>query len=264
MYEIYTIEAFEDNYIYVLHNQHSAHCVVIDPGDIDAIEPFLEYRNVSPSAILITHHHGDHVGAVGEVHSQYHCPVYGPPKEADLIPNCDHYFTNNKVVSIGGLDVHAIETIGHTKGHVALYMPQIRALFSGDTLFALGCGRLFEGTAGQMWHSLKKLRDLPDDTMVYPGHEYTLTNAAFTQSVPVTHPPLLDERIDRFQKLRNKKGRPTIPVNLGEEKKTNLFLRADEPELIEYFNARGPVDCFTHLRRLRDKFKADATMLADD
>ena len=257
MYDIFTIEAFEDNYMFVIHNYQSHHCIVIDPGDLETLEPFLEFRNFAPDAVLITHHHGDHIGGISELYSEHQCNIYASPQESSLIPDCNYLIKKDEVLRLDGLDIHVIETPGHTKGHISFYVPTLKALFPGDAMFALGAGRLMEGTAAQLWHSLQKIRDLPNDTMVYCPHEYTLDNAEFTKTIDIPHSDLLAKRIEKFQELRDR-AEPTVPVRLDEEKQTNLFLRADDPNLISYFNAHGEIDCFAKLRALRNEFKSTA------
>ncbi|MCH9852357.1 MAG: hydroxyacylglutathione hydrolase [Alphaproteobacteria bacterium] len=255
-FRLITLEAFTDNYIYILENAMKK-TIVIDPGDTDVICNFLESQKMQVNHILVTHHHADHIGGIGTLFAEHHCKVIAPFHESRKIPDITRLAKDGDNFTLENFKIHAIETPGHTKGHICYYIPQIKILFAGDTLFGFGCGRLLEGTPAQAFHSLLKLRELPDDTNVYCGHEYTMQNIDFTRDfskeIGFTLPDIFETRVARMQELRDD-GNPTMPLNLGEEKQTNLFLMADNPELIKLLNVPNAVEAFTKIRLARNKF----------
>ncbi len=220
------LPAFADNYIYLVCDQDTGLAMVVDPGDADVVMRALKAKDYYLTLILNTHHHKDHVGGSEKLAREYGASIIGPAKERSRIDNLSRGVSQNDVITFSTLRGHVIETHGHTSGHIAFYFPQIKALFCGDTLFSLGCGRLFEGTPVQMWDAMKKLRDLPDDTLVYCGHEYTEANAKFALAIDKDN-PVLKARAEEASALR-KKGEPTLPSALGTEKQANPFLRADD------------------------------------
>ncbi len=254
MLTVTPIPAFNDNYIWALHDACDA--VLVDPGDAAPCLEFLETRGLTLTAILVTHHHGDHVGGICELASRYRPRIYGPSRES--VPCITDRVSGGDTVAMDGIGLQfsVIDTPGHTLGHVAYYGSG--RLFCGDTLFACGCGRLFEGTPAMMAASLDKLAQLPDDTQVFCAHEYTLSNIRFAKSVDGGNPALL-EREKRDQELR-RNGRPTLPSTLALEKATNPFLRCGEPGLIRAAEARlkrsphDAVEVFAVLRRAKDAF----------
>ena len=177
------LPAFADNYIYLVSDEDIGLAMVVDPGDADVVLRALKKRDLHLSLILNTHHHKDHVGGNARLAREYGAPIIGPAKEGARISDLARGVEQGDAVTFSTLRGQVIETHGHTSGHIAFYFPQIRALFCGDTLFSLGCGRLFEGTAAQLWHSLTALRALPDETLVYCGHEYTEANAKFERPI---------------------------------------------------------------------------------
>jgi hydroxyacylglutathione hydrolase len=227
-----------DNYAYVLEKQGKA--AVIDPGEAAPVLAFLRQTNLRLTDILCTHHHGDHIGGVAELKGATGALVTGPDKEQARISGMDRLVKDGDRVEVLGETFEAIETPGHTRGHVCYYAPGLKALFSGDTLFSLGCGRLFEGTAAEMWASLQKLAALPGDTLVYCGHEYTLANGRFCLSHEPDNKALI-ARMAEIEALRAA-GKPTLPVSLASEKASNIFLRA------------GSAERFAELRALKDQF----------
>ena len=254
--EIVPVSAFRDNYIWTLRSPGGRSAVVVDPGDAGPVHAHLARENLDLSAILVTHHHPDHVGGVAELAAKHEVPVYGPRGEP--IPAMTHAVGGGDTVTLAaiGASFEVIDIPGHTRAHVAYY--GAGALFCGDTLFACGCGRLFEGTAEQMYASLEKLKALPDDTRVYCGHEYTLANIGFARAVEPANPALA-KREERDRRLRES-GRPTLPSTLGEEKLTNPFLRCAEPAVVEsankYLGARiaDPVRVFSAIRDWKNEF----------
>ena len=221
------VPAFDDNYIWFIHGlpemQAEKQVVIVDPGDEDPVIEAIEAYTYQPQAIFITHHHGDHTGGIKELVKKYKIPVYGPARER--IPEITFPLSEPQRVLIKsmGLEFHILDVPGHTKGHIAYYNDH--QLFIGDTLFAGGCGRLFEGTAEQMHSSLSKLLDLADNTMIYCAHEYTQANLNFAIHVEPANPQLLN-RIEDTKRLRAQQ-LPTVPSLLKLEKQTNPFLRFD-------------------------------------
>jgi hydroxyacylglutathione hydrolase len=254
MLEIVPLPAFQDNYIWTLRNGGNA--AVVDPGEARPVQDYLAKEGLSLVAILATHHHPDHVGGIAELVAQNKVPVFGPKGEP--IPALTHPVGQGDSAVIPGLDASftVLDIPGHTRAHVAYY--GLGSLFCGDTLFACGCGRVFEGTAAQMLDSLSKLAALPDETRVYCGHEYTLANIRFARAVDPGN-ALLAAREERAQRLRDA-GRPTLPSTLGEERATNPFLRCAEPAVVEsankYLGARiaDPARVFAAIRDWKNKF----------
>jgi hydroxyacylglutathione hydrolase len=251
---IVPVKAFKDNYVWTLRN--ARHAAVVDPGEARPVLEYLAREKLELAAILATHHHADHVGGISELVQKYRVPVYGPRNEP--IATVTRPVSEGDRVTIPQLDASfsVLDIPGHTRAHIAYY--GAGALFCGDTLFACGCGRLFEGTAEQMYASLEKLRALPDETKVYCGHEYTLANIGFAQAVEPDNSALA-AREQRDRRLREA-GKPTLPSTLGDEKATNPFLRSREPAVVEsankYLGARvsDPVRVFAAIRDWKNKF----------
>ncbi len=252
MLTILPIPAFEDNYIWLIHN--GRHAVAVDPGEAEPVRSFLRREGLNLAAILATHHHGDHTGGIGDLLQDRAVPVYGavrgplapqttPVAEGDLI-------TVPELPATFGV----LAFPGHTRDHVGFTLPG--ALFCGDTLFGIGCGRLFEGTPEQALASLKKILALPDDTLIYCAHEYTLENIRFAKKVESGNPDLLQWEA-AAQALR-KNGRPTVPTTLALEKSANPFLRFEAPDVIRAASAHAgrplnaPVEVFAAVRAWRD------------
>lgn len=256
MTPIIPIPAFRDNYIWLLRADHRA--AVVDPGDAAPVLAFLDANGIALSAILATHHHGDHVGGIPELLRRFDVPVYGPEREA--IPGRTHALGEGDSIVVPGIGLgfRVIDIPGHTSGHIAFHALEHRLLFCGDTLFAAGCGRIFEGTAGEMWMSLSKLAALPEATQVYCGHEYTLANLRFALAADPGNPEL-PPRILREQATRNA-GAPTLPSTIGLELATNPFLRAGRAELATTASAQGgrrlegTVEVFAALREWKNRF----------
>lgn len=255
---ILTVPAFDDNYLWLIHNQQEA--IVVDPGDATPILAALEKHQLRLRAILLTHHHADHIGGVNQLVEQFHIPVYGPAH--DGIDAVTISLDDDDEIHIDALNLRfkVIAVPGHTFGHIAYYSSQLQSLFCGDTLFAGGCGRLFEGTPAQMLDSLDTLAGLPDATSVYCAHEYTLSNLKFALAVEPNNQDL-QQRMVEEQEKRNA-GVPTVPSNIGLEKRTNPFLRSRIPAVIDALNANSKITdtqdevaCFAALREWKNVYR---------
>jgi len=252
--EIERLPARSDNYIYLLFEPESGTSGVVDPADAAPVLRRLEALGRGLDWILNTHHHGDHTGGNLEVKKATGCQIAGPRPEAARIPGLDVALGEGDGFTLGKASARILETPGHTGGHISYWFEDARALFCGDTLFALGCGRLFEGTPEMMWRSLSKYADMPDATRVYCGHEYTLANARFALTVDPDN-TALKERAREIEALRGR-GEPTIPTTLGEERRTNPFLRADDAAIRRSLGLAdaAPAEVFAEIRRRKDSF----------
>ena len=254
MIHIEIINALSDNYIYLLRNDKENITAVIDPGEAEPISRFLRDNNLNLNQIINTHHHNDHTGGNKELKKIWGATIIAPSYEKGRIPNVDIYVSEGDSISIAGENAQVIHTPGHTLDHICFYIPDQKFLFSGDTLFYLGCGRVFEGTMKQMWNSLLKLKSLPDDTLVYCGHEYTLSNSKFSIHIDPNN-QLLKKTSDYIKNTRAK-NLSTIPFSLGQEKLINPFLRADDKILMDSLslNIDNPEIFFKEIRNQKDNF----------
>lgn len=251
--EIVQIPVLQDNYVYLLHSE-SGETAVIDAAVSEPVCRELARRNWILTEIWNTHHHSDHVGANLELHKKFNLKIRGSAKDKSRIPGINFEHKDGDEFFFGGEGVRVFSVDGHTIGHIAFWLPTSSALFSGDTIFSLGCGKLFEGTAEQMWHSISALMALPESTMIYGSHEYTLENSFFAKKVEPENPDLLT-RILQVETLR-KNDRPTVPSSLKLEKATNPFLRVDKKEVQKNFHLRGEElwRVFERLRSTKDYF----------
>ncbi len=247
MIDVRMFPCLSDNYGYLVHDPGSGATAAVDTPDAEVIGRHLRKQGWRLTHILNTHHHADHVGGNRALQCSSDCETWGPAGEADSIPGLDRPLREGAVVSLGEWRVEILETPGHTLGHICYYLPEAGVAFVGDTLFSLGCGRLFEGTAVQMWDSLGKLMRLPDDTRVYCAHEYTEANARFALSVDPDNPEL-QARARHVRALRIRVA-PTLPTTIGMEKQTNPFLRA----AVIYPELEGH-RAFARLREMKDRF----------
>lgn len=255
MLDIQRLPAFDDNYLWLLREPSSGAVAVVDPGDAEVVLAALSPLGGRLDWILNTHHHPDHVGGNLALKQATGCRIAGPAKDAARFPGIDRGVVEGDTLALGASSARVIETPGHTRGHISWWFEAEHALFCGDTLFSLGCGRLFEGDADTMWRSLSKLMALPDATRVYCAHEYTLANARFALAVDPDHAPLR-ARFAEVQALRAR-GAPTVPSTLGEEKACNPFLRAGDPALAARLGLTGApaATVFGELRRRKDGFR---------
>ncbi len=254
MIEIKQIPMLSDNYSYLLIDQETRITVCVDPADSKEILKILKNLKINLNFIMNTHHHHDHVGGNMQLKEEYNCKIIGSFSDKNRIPGIDITLKDNEFFKIGNSEFKVIETSGHTIGHVSYYFKEDNSLFCGDTLFSLGCGRIFEGSYQQMMESILKIRSLPDDTLIYCGHEYTLSNAKFAFHLNPSD-KALEERVIEIEEQRDKKN-ATIPARLGEEKKFNPFLNFDNQEYLKMIgvNNESNLECFTKIRTMKDNF----------
>jgi len=250
--EIILLQALTDNYIYLIANKDLA--IVIDPSEAKPVLDYLAQHNLKLTHILNTHHHNDHTGGNLELKEKTGAIVIGSTYDQHRINGISIALKDNDHFQIDGLEFVVMFVPGHTSGHIAFYFPKLKSLFCGDTLFSLGCGRLFEGTAHQMYNSLDRIKSLPLDTLIYCGHEYTLNNAKFA----ITIEPGNHELIAKLEDVRlaRKNNQPTIPAILEDELKTNPFLRTESIEIrrnLQMVKA-SDVEVFAEIRNRKNKF----------
>jgi len=252
--EILTIPCRTDNYAYLAHDPATGATAVIDVPESGPILDALARHGWTLSDVLLTHHHGDHVEGLDALLAQAPARVIGAAADAHRLPPLDIAVSEGDTVTIGAERGHVIDVSGHTVGHVAFHFPDSGAAFTADSLMALGCGRVFEGTMEQMHASLGKLAALPPETLVYSGHEYTQANAAFAQTVDPGNPRLA-ARTEAIARARAE-GRPTVPATLSQELETNPFLRAQDPAIRAHLGMDEATDAevFAEIRRRKDRF----------
>lgn len=252
--EIHQFPCLSDNYGYLIHDAENDLTAAIDTPEVAAIERALEDKHWSLTHIFNTHHHADHAGGNLALKAATHCKIIGPRADARRIPGIDVEYGDGDGFMFGNHPVEVFDTPGHTTGHIVYYLPADGVAFVGDTLFSLGCGRLFEGTPGQMWTSLQKLMRWPDGTKLYCAHEYTQANARFALTVEPGNSALV-ERSRQVDDLRAR-SLPTVPTTLELEKATNPFLRPSSPEIQRSVGCDGQdlVEVFARVRARKDAF----------
>ena len=260
MLEVTPIRAFNDNYLWLFREAGSRDCGIVDPGDAEPVLQYLKEQKLNLAVIIITHHHGDHTGGISQLLENYNVPVYGP--DSSNIPAVTHAVKEGSQINILGHNFEVLEIPGHTLDHIAYFGAAVEnntpVLFCGDTLFAGGCGRVFEGTFPMMHESLQKLARLPADTLVYCAHEYTLANLSFASAVTPDNKTLA-ERV-ALEKEKRSKDIPTVPTSIKAELETNPFLRCGEQEIIaaatEYCGRalQAPEEVFGAIRGWKDSF----------
>lgn len=252
--EIQRIPARQDNYLWLVREPDTDTVAVVDPADAEPVAARCAELGWHLTHILNTHHHGDHTGGNLALKEMFDCVIIGPEADRERIPGIDIAVGEDDTVALGTQTARVFDVPGHTRGHIAYWFADSDALFCGDTLFAMGCGRLFEGTPAQMWASLSKFAVLPDETRVYCAHEYTQANARFALTVDPDN-AALRRRARKVDALRAK-GTPTVPSTMGEERATNPFLRATDPALAATLGLAGadPVAVFTETRARKDRF----------
>jgi hydroxyacylglutathione hydrolase len=252
--QIETVPCLSDNYAFLAHDPETGDTAVVDVPEAGPVLRALDARGWRATDVLLTHHHADHVQGLAELLSAHPARVTGAAADAHRLPPLDRQVAEGDSVTIGGETGTVIDVSGHTVGHIAFHFPQSRVAFTGDSLMALGCGRVFEGTMPQMWESLRKLAALPPDTVICSGHEYTETNARFALSVDPENPALIS-RSETIQAARAR-GEPTVPSTMAEELATNPFLRATDAELQDALGMAGadPGKVFAELRARKDRF----------
>jgi hydroxyacylglutathione hydrolase len=252
--KIEIIPCLNDNYSYLIHDEISNTVAIVDPSEFIPCDTIISKNYKKLDFILNTHHHYDHVGGNEELKKKYNSKVLGFENDKNRIPQIDTVLKDNQESKIGTLNFTTIFIPGHTKGHVAFYFKKERVVFTGDTLFSLGCGRVFEGTYKQMFQSLNKLKNLPGETKVYCGHEYTFKNLEFCLKFNPNNDFLKKKKNDIKLSLKNKK--PTIPSTIADEIKGNIFFRVNDPDIKKAINLENSpdIEIFTKLRDLKDNF----------
>ena len=252
--EIVTIPCLKDNYAFLAHDRATGQTAVIDVPEAAPIAEALRLRGWRLSHVLLTHHHWDHVDGLAALLAEHPATVIGAAADAHRLPPLDVAVSEGDRIMIGSDEGVVIDVSGHTLGHVAFHFPGSSVVFTADSLMAMGCGRLFEGTPAQMYASLAKLAALPDETLVCSGHEYTASNAKFALTIEPGNAALIS-RVEKIETARAQ-GRPTVPSLLSAERATNPFLRSDSPEIQANLGLSGadPVTVFTEVRRRKDSF----------
>ena len=247
------IPCLSDNYSYLIHEKKFNTISIVDPSEFKSCdEAIKKYKKLD--FILNTHHHADHVGANLELKKKYNSKILGSDLDKKRIPGIDIFLKENQKQKIGNLEFEVIFIPGHTKGHIAFFFRKEKIAFTGDTLFSLGCGRVFEGTHEEMFNSLNKIKKLPPDTKIYCGHEYTKTNLNFCLTYDPANTLLKEKQVDILKKLNS--NQPTIPSTLGQEIETNIFLRCNDPEIKHAIGLKdsSELEVFSKLRDLKDTF----------
>ena len=251
--KIEIIPCLSDNYSYLIYEKETNTVSIVDPSEFEACDKIVnKFKKLD--YILNTHHHTDHVDGNLKLKKKYNAKILGFGLDKDRIPGIDIFLKENQKQKIGNLEFEVIFIPGHTKGHIGFFFRKEKIAFTGDTLFSLGCGRVFEGTHEEMFDSLNKIKKLPPDTKIYCGHEYTKSNLNFCLAYDSKNTSLKDKEIEILKKLNS--NHPTIPSTLGQEFKTNIFLRCNDPEIKHALGLKDSSDLevFSKLRDLKDSF----------
>jgi len=252
--EIVQLPVLTDNYIYLIHDPDSGETAVVDPALAEPVLDTLHENGWQLKYILNTHHHWDHVGGNLEIKAKTNCRIIASDSDRNRIPGIDIALSEGDAITLGKHKATILFTPGHTSGHIVYHFADDELLFCGDTLFVMGCGRLFEGSAEQLWHSLQKLKVLPGSTRIYCTHEYTQNNGRFALTIDPDN-QTLRQKMQKVNQLRAM-NQPTVPSTIEEELATNPFFREDNLALQKTISMAGqkPVDVFTEIRKLKDKF----------
>ncbi|WP_370400602.1 hydroxyacylglutathione hydrolase [Sulfitobacter sp. JB4-11] len=253
-FDLITIPCLTDNYAYLLRCTTTGEVAVIDVPEAAPIKAELDARGWTPSQVWLTHHHYDHIDGLPDLLAAYPAKVFGAKADQHRLPDLDVALSEGDSFALGDLTAEVIDVSGHTIGHIAFFVPAAKAAFTADSLMALGCGRLFEGTAAQMWDSMQKMLKWPDDTVICSGHEYTASNAKFALTVDPDNPDLIS-RSEMITAARSK-GQPTVPSILSTERATNPFLRPDDPAIRATLGMQtaSDTDVFAEIRKRKDNF----------
>ena len=254
MSSIEIIPCLSDNYAYIIRDEQTNKNILVDAPEHAPIERYLDDKDMNLDFILITHHHSDHIDGINHLKLKYSPKVIGAKRDRHRLPQLDIEVEEGKQLTIGSKTFDIYDVDGHTVGHIAYSLLEDKALFTGDSLMVMGCGRLFEGSPEDMWKSLEKLKQLPEDFMIYSGHEYTKSNIDFAVTVDPQNEKLLSRRTKELEQLQ--KGLPTIPSTLREELDTNPFLRESELSIVDHLDMANldPISRFAKIRALKDNF----------
>jgi len=254
MLNINIVSCLQDNYSFIIHDTETDTVTVVDPSEFEPIKNFIEKKFKKIDYILNTHHHFDHVGGNIDLKKKYKAKIIGSIKDEKRIPGIDIKLSDNENFKLGNIDFKIYFIPGHTKGHVCFYSKNEKVIFTGDTLFSLGCGKVFEGTHLEMFNSLNHIKKLPSDTQIYCGHEYTRKNLDFCIKYEINNKRLEEKKKWIISKLSKKQ--PTIPITIKEELNTNIFLRCNNPEVKKSLDMENSteLEVFKKLRDLKDIF----------
>ena len=248
------IKCLQDNYSYIILDEKNQIACVIDPSEAQPIINFVEEKKIQLKYILNTHHHYDHIGGNEELKKKYNSKIVGFKEDRNRIPGINEFVENNQIWKADNFEAKIFHVPGHTSGHIAYHFYKEKKIFTGDTLFSLGCGRIFEGTYEEMFNSLNKIKNLSDDTEIYCGHEYTLQNSKFC----ITFDSENQDLIKKIHKIKEqlKRGEPTLPSTLEDELKSNIFLRSHNSKIKTNLNINNSssIETFSKLRDLKDNF----------
>ncbi len=252
--QIVTVPCLADNYAYLVHDEDTGRTALVDAPEAEPLRKAAEARGWTISEIWITHHHGDHIDGVAALRADFGASVTGASADAHRLPPLDRSVADGDTFDFAGHTVHVMDVSGHTVGHIAFHIPGAAAVFTADSLMALGCGRVFEGTHDQMWGSLSKLAALPPETSIYSGHEYTAANGRFALTIEPDNSTLIS-RTEEIAVARAA-GRPTVPSLLSEELATNPFLRASDAHVKASLGLPDATDAeaFGEIRTRKDRF----------